>query len=439
MLDNDLKPLTPDVAGDPAPSYGDHPLRASILDEIHSRPFQPLACPAQLIHFAFMTDPAQAAADRASVARLCLENGAPAPAPGARHHVVRLGELALRWEQHTEFATTTFIVQGAAGSSFDAARRLCAPIIAHLPQAGPLLVSAALTLEPQAGAPALEGRLDERSLVASIIARGLAIAATDFRLAEDGFVHIIMRDRGLSPNRAGAMAQRMLELETYRTLALLGLPEAQRCGPRIKKVEDTLNAILQELNTAKDTPADHRLLDELTALAAELEADVAASGYRFSASRAYDSLVQHRLATLGEENFVDYSTFQSFLARRMAPAMRTCTSVAERQIDLSKKLGRAANLLRTRVDVEIERQNRDLLQSMNERTRLQLRLQQTVEGLSVAAISYYIIGLLGYVFKGAKEVGLGPEPGLATAIAVPLVVLGVALIVKRIRGAHGEN
>jgi len=442
MQDASLEPRTADgvsAQGDGVNAFGDHPLRSLVLDEIHSRPFQPLTSPAQLFHFAFMTDAGQAAADRRAVARLCAENGAPPPAPGAKHHFVRFGELALRWEQHSEFTTTTFVVEGGAGASFEAARRLCAPLIADLPQAGPLLVSAALTLGPEAGAPPLERLLEERSLVASIVARGGAVAATDFRLAADGFVHILMRGRVLSPNRAGSTAQRLLELETYRTLALLGLPEAQLCAPRIKRVEDALGAILREMNVATDPPADHRLLDELTALAAELEADVASTSYRFGASRAYDGLVQQRLASLSEESFGDYPTFAAFLARRMTPAMRTCRIATERQFDLSKKLGRAANLLRTRVDVEIERQNRDLLHSMNERTRLQLRLQQTVEGLSVAAISYYVIGLLGYVFKGVNELGFGPEPALATAIAVPLVVLVVALIVKRIRGAHGER
>ena len=121
---------------------------------------------------------------------------------------------------------------------------------------------------------------------------------------------MFVRSRALSPNRAGAVAQRLLELETYRTLSLLGLPQAQSSGPRIKRVEDALGAILREMNVATDAPADHRLLDELTALAAELEADVASSSYRFGASRAYDNLVQQRLTTLNEENYGDYSTFQ---------------------------------------------------------------------------------------------------------------------------------
>ena len=119
--------------------------------------------------------------------------------------------------------------------------------------------------------------------------------------------------------------------------------------------------------------------------------------------------------------------------------MRTCTILQERQGSLAEKLARAANLLRTRVDVEIERQNRDLLHSMNERTRLQLRLQQTVEGLSVAAISYYIVGLISYMLKGLKDAGFGPDPALGTALAVPLCVLFVAWVVRRIRRRHSDD
>jgi uncharacterized membrane-anchored protein len=420
-------------------AYDVHPLRDFVLQEIHSRPFHPLATPAQLAHFGFTTDFAQSLADRDALATFCVKSGVAAPGAAAKHHLVNLGGFALRWEQHSEFTTYTFIVEGAAAERFETAYALIAPILPSLPQPGPLLVSAALSLAPDSPSADPEKIFDESSLVVSTMGRGAALAATDFRLRSDRFVHLLLRDRGLTRNRAGALAQRLLEIETYRTLALLGLPEAQRCAPRVKAVEDALTHILDNMNGADGALADHKLLDDLTRLAAELEADFAASSYRFGASRAYDLLVQQRLIAVDEEAFGAFSTFASFLARRMAPAMRTCTTMSERQADLSKKLSRAANLLRTRVDVEIERQNRDLLHSMNERTRLQLRLQQTVEGLSVAAISYYVIGLLGYVFKGIKEVGVGPDPSLATAAAVPIVILAVALVVRRIRGSHGES
>jgi len=132
-------------------------------------------------------------------------------------------------------------------------------------------------------------------------------------------------------------------------------------------------------------------------------------------------------------------SWSEFLSRRLNPAMRTCASTEERQANLSRKLARAAQLLRTRVDVELERQNRDLLVAMNERARAQLRLQQTVEGLSVAAITYYIAGLAHLAFEGLHAAGLRVDPAIATAGVVPFALLGVALIVRRIRRRHARE
>lgn len=149
---------------------------------------------------------------------------------------------------------------------------------------------------------------------------------------------------------------------------------------------------------------------------------MAGSLFRFGASRAYNELVQSRLSIVEGEGVADYPTWSAFLARRMAPAIRTCATMEERQANLSDKLARAADLLRTRVDVEIEQQNRDLLRSINERTRQQLRLQSTVEGLSVGAIGYYVVSLFAYLAKGAQDVGLHVEPASVTAAFVPIAV-----------------
>jgi len=423
----------------PGLGFADHPLRDVVLGEIHSRPFLPLETPARLLHFGFTTDPDQAAADRRALTALCGRLGVEAPAPGAKHLYVRLSGCALRWEQHSEFTTYTIIVEGAEAQDFGRARAVATPIIAQIPPPGPLLVSAALSLIPFTKNLALETNFDVLSLAVASVGRGEAVIATDFRLRDDGFVHILVADKSLTRNRAGALAQRLLEVETYRTLALLGLPMAQVSGPRVNAVEAALSRVSRQMTQTAGLDADHALLDEMTRLAAELEADRVATSFRFGASRAYDGLVQNRLSAIGEESVESWSTLASFLSRRMAPAMRTCEVLQERQTDLSLKLNSAANLLRTRVDVAIERQNRDLLQSMNDRTRLQLRLQQTVEGLSVAAISYYIVGLVGYVSKGVKELGYGPEPAIVQAIAVPFIIIGIALVVRRIRRAHGDG
>ena len=191
------------------------------------------------------------------------------------------------------------------------------------------------------------------------------------------------------------------------------------------------------MRSARDLSDNHHLLDELMALAAEVEAGGAASLFRFGASRAYDGIVTQRLHSIGERAIGSLPTWSSFLARRMAPALRTCTATEARQAVLSERLTRTANLLRTRVDVERQQQNQELLKSMNARTRLQLRLQTTVEGLSVAAITYYVVGLFGYLAKALHEAGAVPiEPTYLSAAFVPVAALAIWWVVRRIRRKH---
>lgn len=191
------------------------------------------------------------------------------------------------------------------------------------------------------------------------------------------------------------------------------------------------------MQLTSDLGSNHELLHDLTALAAKVEAGAAASVFRFGASRAYEELVEQRLETIGERIVGGLPTWSSFLARRMKPAMRTCLTLDARQSGLSLKLSRAANLLRTRVDVELEQQNQELLKSMNARTRLQLRLQATVEGLSVAAITYYVVGLIGYVVKGIHDTGrMTLEPSIITAAFVPVTAFKIWWIVRHIRKKH---
>lgn len=121
--------------------------------------------------------------------------------------------------------------------------------------------------------------------------------------------------------------------------------------------------------------------------------------------------------------------------------MATCRMVEERQGMLSRKLMRTAELLRTRIQFELEQQNRVVLSSMNRRASLQLRLQQTVEGLSVAAVSYYVVGLLKYLFEGAAKTGVlyGISPTLLTGLSVPLIIMLVWMVTRRIHHKFKEK
>jgi uncharacterized membrane-anchored protein len=343
----------------------------------------------------------------------------------------------LRWEQHSEFTTYTWELASRSVTPFHPAASSLAGPMAGLPQPGPLLVALDVhLLAEKKKAFSFERLFDRASLAAAESSDGTALFATDFHADPAGFVRILVLTRNSDADAAGALVQRVIELETYRTLALLGLPEAQRLSPSIGRIETRLADITAEMTQAAQSVDNHRLLDELTAQAAELEAGAAGSLFRFGASRAYYDIVQLRLQIIGECPVAGLPTWSSFLARRMSPAMRTCASTAERQANLSEKLARTANLLRTRVDVELERQNRDLLKSMNERTRLQLRLQTTVEGLSVAAVSYYVVGLFGYLVKGVHDRGYPVDVSLATALFVPVAMLAIWWMIRRIRSRH---
>lgn len=411
-----------------------HPDRSVALAEVHARPFHPISSPSHIVLFAFMTDAAQANADRAAFAAFCRDNHVDAPLGHAKHHRLKIRDFSVKWEQHSEFTTYTWELPSPSTTPFTATPGTRAELMRALPQPGPHLVSVDLQFVPHHDSLKPEDYFAPAGTVMSSVENHAAIVATDFVSDDEGFVRLLVVDKSLTPARAGGLVQRLLEIETYRMLSLLGLPEALRTAPSVKSIEDALVRIAREMTATDGVANDKLLLDELTALAARLEADSAISGYRFGASRAYDSIVQQRLNAIGEQPISGWSTLAAFLQRRVAPAMRTCQMLEERQANLSRKLTRAANLLRTRVDVEIEQQNQELLGSMNSRAQMQLRLQQTVEGLSVAAISYYVVGLATYVIKGAKEANLFPfELATATAIIVPVALIGVALVVRRIR------
>lgn len=421
--------LTGTVMGFPA-----HADRAAALGEVHARPHPMLAHPRVLIQLAFMTE-GGFTVDHAVLCELSRRLGIAAPDRQARHYTMNWGQGTLRWERHTEFST--YLWEGP----LDEAGRQPEDMPFGNGFSPPGAVISGIRLEirgwTKAG-EALAGGFDPSALCYSSVEGGRAAIATDFRQDGDGLTRIVVLDQGLTPARSGALAQRLLEIETYRTLAMLGLPLAQSLSARVRRIEDRLAALTAEMK-ASPRRNSQELLAELTELAAELEADAASSLYRFGASRAYDVIIQERLDALGEEALAGGETWKGFLQRRLAPAMRTCQSVESRQENLSEKLSRATTLLRTWVDVEVETQNRALLASMNDRAKLQLRLQQTVEGLSVAAVSYYVVGLIGYLAKGLSLFGHAIAPELVTAASVPVAIAAVWWGVRRIRRAHSEH
>ena len=419
----------------------DHPERFVLADEVHARPPEPLPTPARATYVAVMVDADERAAETAHLARLCERHAVPPPARELTHFSARLGGLRLKWERHGEFSSWTLIAPGAGPIPFaePASSLLPEGWLRELP--GRTVMAAHAVLVQAGRTPPDDAELarhfEDHLVVGAQIADGEALAYTDFKIHADGFSRFLLLAQRLTPRVAGQVVQRLFEIEAYRMMALLALPMARRQSPRIVAIEKSLAQLTDGI--ARDEGADEALLQELTRLAAEVESGLAASQFRFGACRAYAELVRTRIAELREERLESMPTIGAFMARRFEPAVATCLTVSQRLHDLSERVAQASALLSTRVDIARERQNQALLSSMDRRAKLQLRLQQTVEGLSVAAIVYYVVGLVGYLSKGLKAGGWPVNADLAAALAVPVVGVVVLLAVRRARKHVSED
>jgi uncharacterized membrane-anchored protein len=407
----------------------DHAQRIALNDEVHARPTTPMSAPLRLSYLALVSDGPPREAGWNAVRDLMLRYGAPPPAPGANHHRADLGPFRLRWESHAEFNRFTILAPGGTTEPFrhPALGAVPADWVAALP--GRIMVAShcALLREGEIGLDQQDiARLFAGNpLVGSAVAGGGATAFTDFRIHGDGFSRILVLDRSMNAPQAGRTLQRLLEIDTYRMLALLALGVARDLAPFLRARELELARITNALVAAREAD-EPGLLERLTRMEAEIESREAENLYRFSASRAYYELVRQRTVELRETRIEGLPTFQEFTERRLAPAMDFCRSTSDRQESLAERVARATQLLSTRVDVSREQQSQALLESMNRRAQLQLRLQSTVEGLSVAAVTYYVVALVGHLASGLEAGGVRLNPEIAAAASVPVVAAIVA-------------
>jgi uncharacterized membrane-anchored protein len=413
-------------------------LRGELNDEVHARPPEPLTAPARVSYLVTLCDRAQRDESARMIAAFARAFDAKPPAEGGSHLRVDVGPFRLRWERHSEFVRYTFIVPDAADGPdpFGATALDAAPAdwVAALP--GELLVAAHVLLLPERLGPQepmaiADTMFSGTLLVGSSVSEGAATAYTDFRIHQDRFSRFLVHDRSTTRWQAGRIVQRLLEIETYRMLALLALPVARALAPALDEQERELARITAALVEAGEAD-EAALLDRLTRLAAAIDSRNAETSFRFGAAAAYDELVQRRIRELREERIYGVQTFREFTERRFAPAMNTCRAIAARQVSLSERVARATQLLSTRVDVTREQQTHALLEQMNQRVKLQLRLQSTVEGLSVAAITYYVVSLIGHAAEGLEAVGIPLRPPIAMAAAIPVVAGLMALGLRRI-------
>ncbi len=421
----------------------DHEFRRVLNDEIHGRPGLAVMAPARITHLAYTlakedNDPFL------HVAKLCDAFGVKPPAEGARHHSAELASGLFKYERHGEFYRISVTAQSIRKKQ-EAIALLPLGWIDGLP--GKRLVAIhteVMSKDMKQPTPALLKKyFGHEDLAGSLVSHGRATVWTDFKIGDDGYTRMLIHDRGLTPLSLGRVSRRIHEIETYRMMALLAFPLAldlqRRLGPLEKSLAETIEGML----STQGIDEDARLLASLSTMARDVEEMSNRSSFRFAAARAYSALVTKRVAELGEERAINYQRIGVFLDRRFSPAMTTCFAVAERIADLARRSERASNLLRTRVDIALEGQNQQLLRSMEARTRQQLMLQETVEGISVVAISYYLFSIVKIFVDGATHDFLGEAFHFPDWALVPVILLfvwwGIRRLKRRIRKSHPET
>ncbi|MBX9759759.1 MAG: DUF3422 domain-containing protein [Beijerinckiaceae bacterium] len=413
----------------------EHPARAAALAELHARPAPRVDPAGHVTRLVYALDESRPRTAVRRIDIICKAAGVAPPSPQARYHSIMIEGRELRWERHTEFVSYTFVSPGDGRTELIWQRLTNDPEVQAI--AGPLAARIAIAVKPMSPDDRVP---DGPDVCSSLVMGGLARISTDFHADPHGFVRFEVAHADMSSDQLGTLCQRILEIESYRMIALMSLPLARQTGTLVQQLEAELGEVTKRIEGHQAQSSSEPLFVDLTKLAARVEAELASASFRFSAALAYGAIVEDRVRVLDERADGARPMVGAFLMTRLTPAMRTCSSMQKALADLASRCARAADLIRTRIDLELARQNNALLEALNQRTRLQTRMQQTVEGLSVAAISYYVLGLAGYPIKGAKDAGFWPyDVGLTLALLVPVVIFGIYLAIRRVRRLHSDQ
>lgn len=418
----------------------DHPLRYAIVNELHARPFPQVSVPSHAI-FVAIKEPSNAqsrdrARDRDHLSQLMTRNGATLPEPDATHFSADIGRYKLKWESHSEFVTYSAFGKGLSARPFDPATAEVFPTDWLATAPGKRICSILFRIEHLPDDEAeMMAKLDDwfvaESLAVSRIVDGAAVVAGDFRIDPAGHMRFAVFVRpGTGERRVGRILQRLCEVETYRAMSMLGFIASSELTASLNALEPKLSGLVSGLD--ESSRSAEGMLHDLLSISAELESLAVRYGFRFGATAAYKAIVAQRIEIMREARLHGRQSFAEFMTRRYDPAMRTVQSSEMRLRAMAERAQRAAELLRTRVDVERSAQNQRVLQSMDRRADMQLRLQHTVEGLSVVAISYYAVSLVSYVlYPLAKHYEISKE--LMMVGVTPVVILLVWLMIRRIK------
>ncbi|MGY6274637.1 DUF3422 family protein [Methylomonas sp. MgM2] len=415
-----------------------HPQRFILHNEVHARASSIRSLPVRASYLALSLSSAEKITECKHLKTLCERFGSVSPDDDADHFTASFDSFQMSWEQHGEFSSYTFYAYDAEKEPFSDPALKKVPVDWLSQLSGKVIIAVHASVVPakdvnyqsEMDLSPISRYFAGNPIVGSQVTGGAASVFTDFRIHVDGFSRFLVVNNALRTAQAGRLLHRLFDVEVYRVMALLAFPIARKLYPELKKADRQLYSITNSMKQPDND--DAKLLDELTALAAEVENHISSHQFRFAAASAYYKLVGQRLVDLREVRIQGIQTLGEFMKRRMEPAMNTCNSISHRFNLVSERISNASQLLRTKVDIVIERQNQGLLASMALRAKMQLRMQQMVEGISIVAITYYAASLIGKIAEALHSIGWQLNPEFVEGVSIPLILVIISISTKRI-------
>ncbi len=389
--------------------FQEHPDRTSLQAEAHARPPMDItAAESEVWHW--VLKPSGTASSLPDAVE-----------PETQHQVFEFGEDKIRFELHTEFFTITYFgaeaPSGAAMAFIQSFR-------------GELLTSLRLVFRAERDEALESGLFGDRRIFGGVVSDDRIDIKTDFQVSRSGAIPFVVTGRFDDQYLAGRIAKRIIDVETYRMASLLGLTLVRELSGELKDLEQRADAISQAALGLKDAELND-LITRLSAIMSEATRLHSRVRFRFGASNAYNAIVESRLQLLDEKIVDDRQTLQGFIEHRLSPAIKTINSFEKRLQELDSQLTSLMDLIRTWVDRNTQLQNQQLLQSMERRARQQVHISQAVEGLSVAAITYYAVGLFATAVKSLPDLPLPKDT--ITALSIPVIAFVVWRLARRAR------
>ena len=434
----------------------DHPLRTVLHEEVHARPPVALWPKDRILNQAFLLKGSDRQQQIDWINAISEQTKQPTdPNHGQTFRIIELRpapqRVIIKWELHGEFSSISAIIQQAqlmteapiksrVRLEHEINELLAKLIIKPMHEAGGLRISAIDIAFEDRGlfkeADEVSHLFSGNTLIGStILSSKKAQLWTDLQVNEDGYISFLVPHAGMGSRQAGRVARRITEVEIYRMASMLAFPVAKSLSGPLRNAEAELSELSKEISMAQNqesaaTHQDGEFLERISTLASKIEEWISEHGLRFTAAEAYSQLTAKNLEELSEASLPGVQTLSEFMDRRFAPAMSTCSWTQRRLRELSDRISRTTQILRTRIEFVNESQTQELLASMDRRAKIQLRLQETVEGLSVLVLTYYAVSLIIYMAKGVKELGLMVPAELIGGASAPIIAYGIYALNK---------